>query len=103
MTSCKIDLQSAHHQVRVKRDDIPKTTFNTRYGHYKFLIMSFGLANAAAVFMDMINRIIDDYLDQFSIVFVDNILIYSKKSKGPRTTDHVVHLQKASEGLGRIQ
>jgi hypothetical protein len=64
--------------VRVKEEDIPKTAFRTRYGHYKFLVMSIGLTNAPAVFMDTMNRVFHDYLDQFIIVFINNILIYSK-------------------------
>jgi hypothetical protein len=64
--------------VRVKEEDIPKTAFRTRYGHYKFLVMSIGLTNAPAVFMDTMNRVFHDYLYQFIIVFINNILIYSK-------------------------
>ena len=59
----KIDLQSGYHQVRVKEKDIPKTTLRTRYGHYKFLVMSFGLTNVLVVFMDTMNRVFHDYLD----------------------------------------
>ena len=64
--------------MRVKEEDIPKTIFRTRYRHYEFLVMSFGLTNAPAAFMDTINRVFHDYLDQFTMVFIDDILIYLK-------------------------
>ncbi|GJS39128.1 putative reverse transcriptase domain-containing protein [Tanacetum coccineum] len=85
----KIDLRSGYHQLRVREQDIPKTEFRTRYGHYEFQVMLFGLTNALAVFM---NRVCKPYLDKFVIVFIDDILIYSKDEK-----EHEEHLKAILE------
>nr|GFC18492.1 reverse transcriptase [Tanacetum cinerariifolium] len=74
----KIDLSSRYQQLRVHEDDIPKTAFRTRYEHFEFTVIPFGLTNASAVFMDLMNRVCRPYLDKFVIVFIDDILIYSK-------------------------
>jgi hypothetical protein len=74
----KIELRSRYHQVRIKEEGIHKTTFITRYGHYEFVVVPFGLSNAPSVFMSLMNGIFINYLDKFVIVFLDNILVYYK-------------------------
>ncbi|GKA47167.1 putative reverse transcriptase domain-containing protein [Tanacetum coccineum] len=90
----KIDLRLGYHQLRVHEDDTPNTAFRTRYGHFKFTVMPFGLTNAPTVFMDLINQGCKPYLDKFVIVFIDDILIYSKSKE-----EHEVHLRLVLELL----
>ncbi|GJS81437.1 putative reverse transcriptase domain-containing protein [Tanacetum coccineum] len=90
----KIDLRSGYHQLRVREQDIPKTAFRTRYGHYEFQVMPFGLTNAPVIFMDLMNRVCKPYLDKFIIVFIDDILIYSKDEK-----EHEEHFKAILELL----
>jgi hypothetical protein len=88
----KIDLRSSYHQIKIRASDDPKTAFSTRYGLYEFLVMSFGLTNAPAYFMYLMNSVFMNELDKFVVVFIDDILIYSKSK-----AEHAKHLVAAIE------
>ena len=84
----KVDLRTGYHKLRVREADIPQTAFRMRYGHFEFTVMTFGLKNAPIAFMDLMNRVFQPYLDQFVVVFVDDILIYSHSE-----VEHEDHLR----------
>ena len=90
----KIDLRSGYHQLRIRAIDIPKTTFTMRYGLYEYTVMSFGLTNAPAYFMYMINKVFMEFLDKFVVVFIDDILIFSKTEE-----EHAEHLRLVLQKL----
>ena len=94
----KIDIRLGHHQLRIREENIPKTTFRTHYGHYKFVVMSFGLTNAPVAFIDLINRVFKDYLNKFILVFIDNILVYSRSKE-----EHAQHLKITLQTLKEKQ
>jgi hypothetical protein len=90
----KIDLRSGYHQMKIRPSGIPQTAFSTRYGLYEFTVMSFGLTNAPAYFMNLMNKVCMEYMDRFVIVFIDDILIYSKSDN-----DHEEHLRSVLQKL----
>jgi hypothetical protein len=94
----KIDLRSGYHQLRIRPSDIPKTAFITKYGLYEFNVMSFGLTNAPAYFMYLMNNVFMDYLDKFIVVSIDDILIYSQNEQ-----EHDEHLRKVLQRLRDCQ
>jgi hypothetical protein len=94
----KIDLRSGYHQVRIKYEDIKKTTFKTNYGHYEFTVVPFGLSNAPVVFMCLMNGVFREYLDEFVIIFLDDILVYYKTEE-----EHKKHLRMVLQVLREHQ
>jgi len=90
----KIDLRSGYYQMQIKGQDVPKIAFRTRYGHFEFLVLPFGLTNAPTLFMDLMNRVFQPYLDKFVVVFIDDILVYSKSYK-----EHEQHLRQTLQTL----
>jgi hypothetical protein len=94
----KSDLRSRYHQVRIKDEDIQKTTFRTRYGHYEFVVVPLGLTNAPTTFMCLMNNVLSNFLDRFVLVFIDNILIYYKNRE-----EHEEHLKLVIQVLREHQ
>ena len=94
----KIDLRSGYHQLKIRGQDVPKTDFTTRYGLYEYTVMSFGLTNAPAYFMNMMNKVFMEFLNKFVVVFIDDILVYSKNEE-----EHKEHLRLVLEKLREHQ
>jgi hypothetical protein len=94
----KIDLRTGYHQLKIRATDIPKTAFTTRYGLYEYTIMSFGLTNAPAYFMNLMNKVFMKFLDKFVVVFINDIIIYSKSEE-----EHATHLRLVLETLREHQ
>jgi hypothetical protein len=90
----KIDLRSGYYQMKIKEADVANTAFRTRYGHYKFLVLPFGLTNAPVLFMDLMNWVFQPYLDKFMVVFIDDILVYSNSFE-----EHKEHLRQTLQTL----
>ena len=90
----KIDMRSNYHQLKIRKEYVPKIAFQMRYGHYEFLALPFGLTNAPSFFMDLMNRVFNPYLDKFVIVFIDDILVYSRTKE-----EHVEHLRTVLKTL----
>ncbi|WRX12993.1 Reverse transcriptase domain - like 10 [Theobroma cacao] len=93
-----VDLRSGYHQLRIKEQDVPKTAFRTRYDHYEFFVMPFGLTNVPTAFMDLMNKVFHPYLDKFVIVFIDDILVYSRDND-----EHANHLRIVLQTLQERQ
>jgi hypothetical protein len=94
----KIDLRSSYHQLKIRVEDIPKTTFTSRYGLYEFTVMSFGLTNAPAYFMYLMNKVFIEYLDKFVVVFIDDILVFTQSEE-----EHEEHLRLVLQKLREHQ
>jgi len=94
----KIDLRLGYYHMRIKGQDVLKTAFRTRYEHFEFLVLPFGLTNALALFMDLMNRVFQPYLNKFIVVFIDDILVYSKSYE-----EHEQHLRHTLQTLGSRQ
>ena len=94
----KLDLRQGHYQLRIRKEDVPKTAFNSRYGYFEFAVMPFRLTNAPTAFMDLMHRVFKPYLDQFVVMFIDDLLIYSKTHE-----EHEQHLRIVLQTLREHQ